>query len=478
MSLLSKASLEDAALEGKRVLMRVDFNVPFDKASGEISNDQRIVAALPSIKFALEKGAKAVVLMSHLGRPDGKPSEKLSLKPVAKRLGELLKRDVTFLDDCVGEKVEQACASPADGSVILLENLRFHIEEEGKGKDQDGNKIKADSAAVESFRASLTKLGDVYVNDAFGTAHRAHSSMVGVQLEARVGGFLMKKELDYFGAALQNPARPFVSVLGGAKVEDKLKLIMNMLDIVNIMVIGGGMAFTFKKVAGMDIGSSLFDEPGAELIPKIMEKAKAKGVEIYLPDDFVAASKFGADAEYKVVSEKDGVPEGWMGLDIGPESAKRFADVVKSAKLVVWNGPMGVFEFPNFAKGTKTVMDAVVDATTSGATTIIGGGDTATCCTPEYFDTEEKVSHVSTGGGASLALLEGQELPGVAALSEKKVRETPKPATKAPSVASASRTAQKKAKGFLATLEANPVATAGVVALGLALVTLALTRNN
>mmetsp|Transcript_14657 Transcript_14657/g.28406 ORF Transcript_14657/g.28406 Transcript_14657/m.28406 type:complete len:497 (-) Transcript_14657:425-1915(-) len=496
MSLLSKASLEDVELEGKRVLMRVDFNVPFDKATGEISNDQRIVAALPSIKYALDKGAKSVVLMSHLGRPDGSPNPKYSLKPVASRLEKLLERPVKFLEDCVGPEVEQACADPEAGSVILLENLRFHIEEEGKGKDAEGNKVKADAAKVEEFRSSLTKLGDIYVNDAFGTAHRAHSSMVGVQLEPRVGGFLVKKELDYFGAALQNPARPFVSILGGAKVEDKLQLIMNMLDIVNVMVIGGGMAFTFKKVAGMEIGSSLFDEPGSQLVPKILEKAKEKGVEIYLPNDFIAASKFDKDAEFKVVTEEEGVPEGWLGLDIGPDSSKRFAEVIAKAKLIVWNGPMGVFEFPNFAKGTKAVMDAVVDVTKAGATTIIGGGDTATCCTKEYFDTEDKVSHVSTGGGASLALLEGQELPGVAALSEKKVRNnnsaTPsskstkatasataeKSPTSSGSGSSSSNTNDKKQSGIMRHLEEYPLAVAGAVALGLLLVTTALKRKN
>lgn len=412
---MAKLSVKNVDVKGKRVLVRVDFNVPF-APDGSISNTQRIDAALPTIQYVLGHGAKAVVLMSHLGRPDGMPSAKDSLAPVATVVEEKLGRKVIFLKDCIGPEVEAACADPADGSVILLENLRFHVEEEGKGKDGEGNKVQASSDAVASFRASLTKLGDVYVNDAFGTAHRAHSSMVGVDLPIKAAGFLLDKELVYFAKALDAPQRPFVSILGGSKVADKIQLIMNMLDKVDEMIIGGGMAFTFSKVINnMEIGNSLYDADGAKIVPKIMEKAKAKGVTMHLPVDFAIGDKFAADAAKKICTEKEGVPAGWMGLDIGPMSQKAFSAAVTKAKTVVWNGPMGVFEFDDFADGTKAVMDAMVKATESGATTIVGGGDTATCCVK--FNTEDKVSHVSTGGGASLELLEGKVLPGVNALS-------------------------------------------------------------
>ncbi|KAF1326484.1 Phosphoglycerate kinase 1, partial [Globisporangium splendens] len=411
---MAKLSIKNVALKGKRVLIRVDFNVPF--ANGAISNTQRIDAALPTIQYALEQGAKSVVLMSHLGRPDGSVIAKYSMAPVVDVLTEKLQRPVTFLKDCVGAEVEAACADPQEGSVILLENLRFHVEEEGKGKDAAGNKVVASKEDVQKFRASLSKLGDVYVNDAFGTAHRAHSSMVGVDLPVKAAGFLLDKELVYFARALESPERPFVSILGGAKVADKIQLIMNMLDKVDEMVIGGGMAFTFKKVINkMEIGSSLYDEEGAKIVEAIVEKAKEKNVKLHLPTDFVIADKFAADANTKVVTQEEGIPAGWLGLDVGPKSQEEFANAILAAKTVVWNGPMGVFEFDAFANGTKTVMDAVVKATTTGATTIIGGGDTATCCVK--FNTEDKVSHVSTGGGASLELLEGKVLPGVDALS-------------------------------------------------------------
>eukprot|EP00914_Ancora_sagittata_P010219 GHVO01019711.1.p1 GENE.GHVO01019711.1~~GHVO01019711.1.p1 ORF type:complete len:416 (+),score=67.95 GHVO01019711.1:91-1338(+) len=411
---LNKLSIDKIDVSSKRVLIRVDFNVPLK--GSEITNNQRIAAAVPTIKYALDKGAKSVVLMSHLGRPDGNRNEKFSLKPVAAELKKLLGKDVTFLDDCVGAATEAACANPAPGSVILLENLRFHVEEEGKGKDAQGNKVKADAAKVEAFRASLSKLGDVYVNDAFGTAHRAHSSMVGCQLPQKASGFLLKKELTYFAKALENPVRPFLAILGGAKVADKIQLIENMLDKVDEMIIGGGMAFTFLKVTnGMKIGNSLFDEDGAKIVQSLMEKAKSKNVKIHLPVDFVTGSKFGEDAEVGKATVESGVPDGWMGLDVGADSITKFVEAVGRAKTIVWNGPPGVFEFENFAQGTRGMMDAVVHATSKGATSIIGGGDTATCCAK--YKTEDKVSHVSTGGGASLELLEGKNLPGVAALS-------------------------------------------------------------
>ncbi|MEJ1285182.1 phosphoglycerate kinase 2 [Cricetulus griseus] len=415
MSLSSKLTLDKVDVKGKRVIMRVDFNVPMK--DNHITNNQRIKAAIPSIKHCLDKGAKSVVLMSHLGRPDGVPMpEKYSLEPVAAELKSMLGKDVLFLKDCVGSEVEKACANPDTGSVILLENLRFHVEEEGKGVDSSGKKISADPAKVEAFRASLSKLGDVYVNDAFGTAHRAHSSMVGVNLPQKASGFLMKKELDYFAKVLENPERPFLAILGGAKVSDKIQLIKNMLDKVNFMIIGGGMAYTFlKELKNMQIGDSLFDEEGAKIVKEIMAKAEKNGVKITFPVDFVTADKFEENAKVGEATLESGIPAGWMGLDCGPESIKNNAQIVAQAKLIIWNGPMGVFEWEAFAKGTKALMDEVVKATSKGCVTIIGGGDTATCCAK--WDTENKVSHVSTGGGASLELLEGKVLPGVEALS-------------------------------------------------------------
>ncbi|KAG7484721.1 hypothetical protein MATL_G00053010 [Megalops atlanticus] len=415
MSLSNKLTLDKVDVKDKRVIMRVDFNVPMkDK---QITNNQRIKAAIPTIKHCLDHGAKSVVLMSHLGRPDGTPMpDKYSLEPVVPELKSLLGKDVLFMKDCVGPEVEKACANPAPGTVILLENLRFHVAEEGKGKDAAGNKTKATQEEIDAFRASLSKLGDIYVNDAFGTAHRAHSSMVGVNLPQKAAGFLMKKELDYFAMALEKPQRPFLAILGGAKVKDKIQLINNMLDKVNEMIIGGGMAFTFLKVLkNMEIGNSLFDEEGAKIVKDLMAKAEKNGVKINLPIDFVTANDFNEKATTGTAKVADGIPAGWMGLDCGPESSKIFAEAVGRAKQIVWNGPVGVFEWDNFAHGTKNLMDKVVEVTKSGCITIIGGGDTATCCAK--WNTEDKVSHVSTGGGASLELLEGKVLPGVDALS-------------------------------------------------------------
>ncbi|KAH9645797.1 hypothetical protein HF086_012524 [Spodoptera exigua] len=346
---LNKLSIDALNLAGKRVLMRVDFNVPLK--DGVITNNQRIVAALDSVKYALDKGAKSVVLMSHLGRPDGQANLKYTLKPVAEELKKLLNKDVTFLPDCVGPEVEAACADPTPGSVILLENLRFHIEEEGKGVDASGAKAKADPEKVKAFRESLRKLGDVYINDAFGTAHRAHSSMMGEGFEQRASGFLLKKELQ-----------PFLAILGGAKVADKIQLIENLLDKVNEMIIGGGMAYTFlKETQGMAIGNSLYDAEGAKIVGKLLEKAAKNNVKVHLPVDFVTGDKFDENAQVGAADIASGIPDGWLGLDVG-------------------------------------------------------GGDTATCCAK--WGTEDKVSHVSTGGGASLELLEGKVLPGVAALSD------------------------------------------------------------
>ena len=332
---------------------------------------------------------------------------------------ELKGKKIQMLDDCVGKQVEEVCKAGKDGEIIVLENLRFHIEEEGKGKDKDGNKIKADKEDVEKFRKSLTELCEVYVNDAFGTAHRAHSSMVGVQVEKRAAGLLMKKELDYFGKALNNPKKPFVSILGGAKVADKIQLIENLLDKVDEMIVVGGMCFTFKKVlGGMEIGKSLFDEEGAKDVEGIMKKAKERGVKMHLPVDFVAGDSFKEEAKTMECDEKEGIKDGWIGMDIGKKSCEMFNEVIGKAKTIVWNGPAGVFEWKSFENGTKELMNAVVKATDNGCTTIIGGGDTATAA--KKYKMEDKVSHVSTGGGASLELLEGKTLPGVAALSDVK----------------------------------------------------------
>lgn len=411
---LNKLSIDSLNLAGKRVLMRVDFNVPLKE--GKITNNQRIVAALETVKYALSKDAKSVVLMSHLGRPDGSRNLKYTMKPVAEELKKLLNQDITFLDDCVGPDVEKACADPAKGSVILLENLRFHVEEEGKGVDASGNKIKASPEAVKAFRDSLRKLGDVYVNDAFGTAHRAHSSMMGDGFDQRASGFLLKKELQYFAKALDNPQKPFLAILGGAKVADKIQLIENLLDKVSEMIIGGGMAYTFlKELKGMKIGTSLYDAEGAKIVKNLVAKAEKNNVKLHLPVDFVTADKFAEDAAVGAATLEEGIPDGWMGLDAGPKTIELLKEPIKRAKVIVWNGPMGVFEFENFSKATKAVMDSVVEATAAGTITIIGGGDTATCAAK--WNTEDKVSHVSTGGGASLELLEGKTLPGVAALT-------------------------------------------------------------
>ena len=409
-------SIRDLNLAGKRVLMRVDFNVPQDKATGAITNNQRIAAALPTIKYALEKGA-SVVLMSHLGRPDGQKIAKFSLQPVAVELEKLLGRPVKFLDDCVGPAVEAACAAGSlkPGAVVLLENLRFHIEEETKVKLEDGSKKAADKAAVAAFCASLTKLGDVFVNDAFGTAHRAHSSMVGVALKEKAAGFLMEAELKAFAAVLETPQRPLLAILGGAKIADKIPLINNLLERANEIIIGGGMAFTFKKeVEGVSIGSSLYDAEGAKIAKELIAKATAKGVKITLPVDYVIADKFDANANTQVVTDQQGIPAGWLGLDVGPKSTALFEQAIGRARTIIWNGPSGVFEFEKFAGSTKAMAAAIAKATASGAVTVVGGGDTATAA--KKFKVADKVTHCSTGGGASLEFLEGKVLPGVAFL--------------------------------------------------------------
>ena len=411
---MSFRSIRDLQLSGTRALIRVDFNVPQDKSTGAITNNQRIVAAIPTIRYALDQGA-SVVLMSHLGRPDGQKIAKYSLKPIAAELEKLLGTPVTFLDDCVGPAVEAACASPAPGSVILLENLRYHIEEEGKVKLEDGTSKKADPAAVAAFRSSLSKLGDVYVNDAFGTAHRAHSSMVGVNLPVKAAGFLMEAELKAFAAVIASPRRPLLAILGGAKIADKIPLIRNLIDKADEIIIGGGMAYTFKKVMnGMEIGESLFDPEGAKIVAELVAKAKERGVSIVLPVDYVCADKFDPNASTRPADDSTGIPKGWMGLDAGPKSIALYREAILRSKTIVWNGPSGVFEFEKFAASTRAMAEAIAEATAHGATTVVGGGDTATAA--RKFKVADKVTHCSTGGGASLEYLEGKVLPGVAFL--------------------------------------------------------------
>ncbi len=393
---MAKKTIVDIEPRGKRILMRVDFNVPIQ--DGVITDDKRIRAALASIENLLERGGR-VVLMSHLGRPKGKVVESLRLDLVASRLAELLGKPVQKLDDCIGPQVEAAVKELGNGEVILLENVRFHAAEEKNDPD---------------FAGALAKLGDIYVNDAFGTAHRAHASTEGVARHLpAVSGFLLEKELEFLGGAVDEPQRPFVAILGGAKVQDKISVIEALLAKVDTLIIGGGMAYTFFKAQGYEIGNSLLDAERLDFCRAIIDKAQEAGVKLHLPVDIVAAKEFSAEAEHKIVSAEE-IPADWEGLDIGPQTAKLFADVIKDAGTVVWNGPMGVFEFAAFAGGTRAVAQALAD---SSAVTIIGGGDSAAAV--EQMGLAERMTHVSTGGGASLEFLEGKTLPGVAALNDR-----------------------------------------------------------
>jgi phosphoglycerate kinase len=403
-------------IKDKKVLMRVDFNVPMK--DGVITDPKRIVSTLPSINYLLDNGAKSVILMSHRGRPKGSKQQQFSLNPIVSTVEDLLKRKVQWVPDCVGPDVAKACGEAKGGQVLLLENLRFYLAEEGKG-EINGEKVKAKDSEIADFRAQLSGYGDIYVNDAFGTAHRAHSSMVGVNVETRAAGFLLKKELEYFSKVLESPERPLTVVMGGAKVKDKIQLIYNMLDIVDEMIIGGGMAFTFDKVLnGTQIGASLFDEEGAKTVPDIMKKAAEKGVKIHLPTDYVCADKFAEDAKTCIRTNREGIDDGWLGLDIGPNSIAANAEVIRRSKTVFWNGPQGVFEMPAFAQGSLSMLDEIINATSKGATSVAGGGDTVALL-KKVKGSAEKLSHVSTGGGASLELVEGKQLPGVVALSER-----------------------------------------------------------
>jgi phosphoglycerate kinase len=417
---MQKLSLLSIDFQDKRALLRVDFNVPL--TNGQMSADPyyntRIVEALPTINYVLDHGG-SVVLISHLGRPGGFPNSKYSLAAIVPELSRLLGRAVEFLNDCVGPEVEERCSRLKPGEVLLLENLRFHLEEEGKGVDpKTGEKASASKSAIAAFSASLSKLADVFVNDAFGTAHRDNTSMVGVTLGTRVSGFLMAKELAAFSKCLEHPESPFLLIMGGSKLGDKMPLIENLLQKgITDLIIGGAMAFTFLATTGMKIGKSLYDQPGAALVPHLHSLAARYGVKIHLPVDFVCADKFAADApNITTVTEAEGVPEGFLGLDIGPVSSQAFSKVVLASKTILWNGPAGVFEMAPFANGTKVLMEAVAQATKTGATSVIGGGDTGSAC--HMFGFSTLVTHVSTGGGVSLELLEGKVLPGVAALND------------------------------------------------------------
>lgn len=396
---MNKLTVRDVNIQEKRVLIRVDFNVPLNEKN-EITDDARIAKSLDTIQYCLSQNAK-VILMSHLGRPKGKPEPQFSLKPAAERLSKLISRKVDLLPDCIGPEVEKRVLALKAGEVVLLENLRFHAEEE-----------KNDPA----FSKQLAKLGEVYVNDAFGTAHRAHASTVGAaQYLPAVAGFLLAKEVEYFGKAITNPDRPFVAILGGAKVSDKIKLIGNLLEKTDTILIGGAMAYTFYKVLGIGIGNSKFDPAGEGAAREALAKSKAKGVPILLPVDRVIAQKMEKGTPTQIVTGD--IPDGWSGFDIGPASCTAFKEILAKAKTIVWNGPLGLFEIPPFDQGTREIAQFVSQLK---ATTIIGGGDTAAAVM--QFGLESKMSHVSTGGGASLEFLEGTTLPGVAALLDKNTK--------------------------------------------------------
>ncbi|APF19490.1 Phosphoglycerate kinase [Caldithrix abyssi DSM 13497] len=397
---MKKLTIDRLDLKGKKVLIRCDFNVPLNE-KGEITDDRRIVASLPTIKKVLQDGG-AAILCSHLGRPKGQVKEELRLKPVAKRLSELLNVEVKMAPDCIGPEVQKMKAELKPGEVLLLENLRFHKEETENDPE---------------FARQLAEGCDLYINDAFGTAHRAHASTEGVTryFKQAAAGYLIEKELKYLGQAIENPTRPFVAILGGAKISGKIDVIRNLFNKVDTLIIGGGMAYTFYKAQGYEIGKSLLEEDRIEMAGQILKEAKEKNINLLLPVDAVVADKFDNDAVRKVVKVTE-IPADYMGMDIGPESIKLFAEEVSRAKTIVWNGPLGVFEMPNFETGTRKIAEAIAQATKNGAVSVIGGGDSAAAIAK--FGMEDQFTHISTGGGASLEFLEGKELPGIAALTD------------------------------------------------------------
>ena len=417
---MNKKTLRDVDLKGKKVIMRVDFNVPVKE--GVIKDDTRIRGALPSIKYVLEQGGK-LILMSHMGRPDEKGiTPDTTMKIVADYLGKLLGRDIVFVPDCA--EADAAVAAMKDGDIVMLENTRYHKEEQAKCKQKDGESdedFKARKAALKEqqkvLARKLASYGDIFCNDAFGTAHRAHAStaVITKYIPVSVSGFLLEKEIEYLGNAVENPVRPFVAILGGAKVSDKLAVVSNLLTKVNTLIIGGGMAYTFLKAQGHTVGSSLCEDDQVQYARDMIAKAKELGVNFLLPVDNVAADKFAPDANTQIVGQD--IPDGWMGLDIGPKTIALYADAVKSAKTVVWNGPMGCFEMEKFNKGTFGVCEAVAQVKAAGGVSIIGGGDSVSAVNKSGL--ADKMSHISTGGGASLEYLEGKQLPGVVALNDK-----------------------------------------------------------
>ncbi|NLF43976.1 MAG: phosphoglycerate kinase [Bacteroidales bacterium] len=397
MAMMNKKSIKEIDVRGKKVIVRVDFNVPLDE-NGKITDDKRIVGALPTIKYLVDNGAKTI-LVSHLGRPKDGFEDKYSMKPTALRLGQLLGKEVIMAKDVIGPDAKEKAAALKDGEVLMLENVRFHKEE-----------TKNDAA----FAKELSELAEIYVNDAFGTAHRAHASTAGLaDYLPAVCGYLIQKEIDIMGKALSNPERPFVAILGGAKVSDKIGVIENLIGKVDYLIVGGGMAYTFFKAKGYGIGTSICEDDKVELAKSLLEKAESQGVKLMLPVDNAVGKEFKNDTESKVVASNQ-IPDGWMGMDIGPETIKQYSEVIKKAKTVVWNGPMGVFEFANFANGTKEVAKAVAE---SGAISINGGGDSAAAV--EQLGFADKITHISTGGGASLEFLEGKVLPGIDVLMDK-----------------------------------------------------------
>lgn len=398
MGMYNKMSIEDIDVKGKRVIVRVDFNVPQD-SDGNITDDKRIVAALPTIQYLIKNGAKTI-LVSHLGRPKSGFEPKYSMRPVAVRLSELLGQEVILANDVIGEDAKAKAKELKEGQVLLLENVRFHKEETKNDPE---------------FAKELASMAEIFVNDAFGTAHRAHASTAGLaDYLPAVSGYLIKKEIEIMGKALSNPERPFVAILGGAKVSDKISVIENLIEKVDSLIIGGGMAYTFLKAKGYSIGTSICEDDKLDLAKELMEKAEKKGVKLLLPVTTVVGKEFNADTEAKEVPS-NAIPDDWMGMDIGSETVKLFSEEIKKAKTIVWNGPMGVFEFPKFATGTKKIAEAVAE---SGAVSIVGGGDSAAAV--EQLGFADKITHISTGGGASLEFLEGKELPGIACLMEKK----------------------------------------------------------
>ncbi len=398
---MEKLTISDLEIEGKKVLIRCDFNVPLDD-KGKITDDTRIQAALPTIRYALGREC-AVILMSHLGRPKGKVDPKLSLKPVAERLGELLSLEVLMAPDCIGPEVEKMAGELKGGEVLLLENLRFRSGEETND---------------EKFAQQLASLADVFIQDAFGTVHRAHASTSGVPRHLPSGaGFLLQKEIKYLKQALEEPERPFLAILGGAKISTKIGVIKNLLPKVDSLILGGAMAYTFLRAEKIGTGNSMVEEDKIDTASEILKQASKKKVTVLLPIDHIIANRVSEDAESKEISEVT-IPEGWIGVDIGSFSIKRFSSAIKSAKTILWNGPMGIFEIDKFSKGTKTIAEAIAEATKKGSISIVGGGDSVAAVTKSGL--QENVSHISTGGGAALEFLEGKELPGIAALKDKR----------------------------------------------------------